>query len=413
MQRFNDKIHPEIIKVIGHYFLDRLDQLSFEERANRLIMAVNKKNTPLLFMPMHSGEELVAWQQIEALEAAGYIDIEYGLKRTAKPKHDRRTRIILSMAAEEYFRTLLDRAGGTDAQQWASAVDKAELPEELKSALLRGRPIKIESKSYEEVLAHVSKRLPLVGKGMQKRQASALLFFGMSKVLDSRNELCAELGFWDNPMILHVHINPQKPFKHIWLIENYDTYLQLCKVHAFDDIAMVYSSGFAGSAEKVRRHGYSVVHYMERERGLSAELRERFKRWLHNNDNDEIETVCFYGDFDFSGISIYLALKRTIPEIVLSPHFNVMCKQVQEGNGHSPQMAGKQGQKDPGETGIELFDDVYLPVMRTYGFYDQEGVPFKSVVMLAAAHRDKEASQKEARELEGTLADGLDLHKRT
>lgn len=124
---------------------------------------------------------------------------------------------------------------------------------------------------------------------------------------------------------------------------------------------------------RIRDKAGCSLHYSNQDK-LDMNNRMRFETWLYKESNEQIKTS-FFGDFDFSGILIFNSLRNLFLEIVVYKHgYNLMLIEVQNGNGHLPEMASKENQKDPIAINDSYCDEILLPAMREYGFYDQEGV---------------------------------------
>jgi hypothetical protein len=255
---------------------------------------------------------------------------------------------------------------------WEECVTTASIPEPLKNALL-ATVIAIPGKSSQEVVEQITQRLPLVQKGMSRRRISALLFWGDSKMLDSRPGVVEALSGSDLPVLLNVS-GLSGGFSSILFIENYDTYAEYAASCPIEGTVLVYSAGFGASAPRIREATGCILHYAA-SAGMDEANQRRFEAWLWKHSAEKIP-VAFFGDFDYAGMEIFRSLRRSFPEITLYRQgYDTMLEAVRQGNGHTQEMVEKkEKQNDPGMIDDAYADNVLLQAMRDYGFYDQEGV---------------------------------------
>ena len=95
------------------------------------------------------------------------------------------------------------------------------------------------------------------GAPMPLREASARVFHGRSKVLDSRDELLRLLGaspgqFWEAPIQLLVDIPPT--FDEALFVENLVTFEEMAerRLPGWSRSLLIYAAGFKGSAKRLR-----------------------------------------------------------------------------------------------------------------------------------------------------------------
>jgi hypothetical protein len=373
MPRLDEQLKVPICQKVVTLFLRRLNRQKAAYRSGRLSFTICEKNLPEFYDPEYPGAEEELFDELEKLGSLDVIGIEYGRRRTNAPRFDRKTRLVFNAAMEEACRDILDMPSESDRQLWARAVGEAELLDALCDVLKAGKPIAVEGKSYPETAKRIASVAGLLKAGMTCRQISAAIFWGMSKVLDSRPDIVRALHGVDVPVILNVFA-ASDTFDAVCFVENYDTYASFTQSSSLDEWIFIYSAGFGGSAMRIREKTGCDIHYSSQDR-LSADARQRFELWL-GNDLDEQLPVYFFGDFDFSAMAIFASLKRIFPGIRPdAKRYAFMLEQVRKGSGHAPAMAGKEKQADPKTVGESYCDEVLLPAMRAHGFYDQEGVP--------------------------------------
>jgi len=283
-----------------------------------------------------------------------------------------KTRSVVQLADKEYFINFLKVEFSFNiAQIWSQIVDKSSLPSKLKDVLIT-KPIEITNKSYQDIIQNIEMRLPLIKKGMTNRQISSVLFWGLSKELDNRKDIVNILEGNQPAVMLNV-CSMSNDFSEVLFIENYDTYVDYISKKKLEATLIVYSAGFGTSAIRIRDKAGCSLHYSNQDK-LDRSNRMRFESWLYKKSIEQMK-VSFFGDFDFSGISIFSALRNLFPEIVMYKNgYDLMLTEVEGGNGHLPEMASKENQKDPKMINDNYCDEILLPIMRQYGFYDQEGV---------------------------------------
>jgi hypothetical protein len=203
----------------------------------------------------------------------------------------------------------------------------------------------------------------------------------MSKVLDNRPELIIAFGGTEESLIINVCGNASEAIRQVIFIENYDTYTQMGRndwIKSNEETILVYSSGFMASSSRIREKDKSIIHYATHSK-LDENSKNLFELWFYREKIPSIKCF-FFGDFDFSGISIFMLLRNIFPEMcIFALGYDAMLNNVKLGRGHMPMMAKKENQKDPGFVQDEYADVILLPAMRKYGFDDQEGVSYESL----------------------------------
>ena len=267
-------------------------------------------------------------------------------------------------------------------QKWREAVSRSlDATDEIKRAAGEFC-IDMPDRSMDEVAHQLNRLHAFSGQPMLLREVSAKLFWGMSKVLDKRQGLVAavlrmdECPFPESPVHLQVYL-PVGGYSAVLLIENLITFEQACRSagKAFAGLALVYASGFKGSAKRLRMPGGCSLYYAGTG-GLGGEIKQRFEKWLFGNDA-QAGSVYFWGDLDFSGMRILAAMRSTFPQLsAWSPGYSPMLQELLAGRGHSPEAAEKTGQSAIDRTGCQYADQQLIPAMKLKGrFVDQEFSP--------------------------------------
>lgn len=352
-------------------FLLRLNKQDASSRKNILSTPITEKNYEELFYPEYPGKENLLFDKLLELEVTGIISIQYGIKRTSEPAWNQRTKILFNLKYEDFCRIILDMPSLTPLENWCKIVEKSTLSNAIKE-FCYSKEISINGKSQKEIIDNIEKRIPLIKEGMSHRQISSILFWGLSKELDNRRDIVNILEGSSPAVMLNV-CGMSKDFSEILFIENYDTYVDYISKEKLENYLIIYSAGFSTSAMRTRDKVGCSLHYSNQDK-LTVENRIRFEFWLYKESKEDLK-ISFFGDFDFAGVSIFNTLRNLFPEIVMYRHgYDFMLKEVQSGNGHLPEMASKENQKDPQSINDTFCDATLLPAMRKYGFYDQEGV---------------------------------------
>ena len=231
----------------------------------------------------------------------------------------------------------------------------------------------------DEIVQQLNRLQSFSDQPMLLREVSAQLFWGMSKVLDKRQGLVAgllgmdECPFPESPIQLQVYL-PVGGYSSVLFIENLMTFEQACRAvdKTFAGLALVYASGFKGSAKRLRMPGGCSLYYAGTG-ALGGEIKLLFEEWLFGSA-DPASPVYFWGDLDFSGMRILAAMRSTFPRLTAwEPGYALMLQELLDGRGHSPEAAEKAGQRPIERTGCLYADQQLIPALKIQGrFVDQE-----------------------------------------
>lgn len=352
-------------------FLDALVRIPIKERSKPPSVPINDHIFPEFFSPNYSSEEKLIEEHLMELKAAGAITITYRDKFDTFPLYLRKATVVFCPEAEEICRIILEIPSATARQQWIEAVKAAKLPALIENALSISTPITIEGRDYTNILERIRTFIMRGESGVMVRQASAWMFWGLSKVLDSRQDIWGLLGLIQAPIHLLVYL-PEDATAMLF-IENRQTYeYAKTRPNIFSRFVLVYSAGFAGTAMRLRERS-SVSLFIDSSGCHSQLCLERIEKWLFEDGNPE---VYFWGDLDYSGVAIFVSLLRNFHEAKpWEPGYNHMFTLIKDG-GHSGIESNKQGQVKVYKTGNSYMDEKVLPVIEKYGFFDQEAILF-------------------------------------
>lgn len=358
-------LNEPLIRRLLHSLLDKL------ERGVKPGLKISAKTAPELYD--FTGDTAFLWALVESL------DKDYRLitvkKARVKPYQEsyEGAQVLLVREREELLRQWLDRpALDPYALVWQRELER--LPDALPvKAQLAQNLIRIPELGAEQTLRGLIAIGQVLKAPMTLRQLSARCFAGNSKVLDRREawltQLYPELAHLivPRPMLVTAHL-PER-FEQVLFVENQDSFLSLA-AQTQDTCALVYSSGFALSAERIRTPGQAVFAYTR----ADDQSRSRFESfWFEHGDR---YPVWFWGDLDFSGMAILRALRTGFRDAqAWRPGYGKMLSHLLDGAGHSAAAAAKTAQQDPGGTGCPYADQELLPaIRRERAFVDQETV---------------------------------------
>lgn len=214
------------------------------------------------------------------------------------------------------------------------------------------------------------------------REASAHVFQGRSKVLDNREELLRLLGaapgqFPEAPVQLLLDI--PAVFDEALFVENLVTYERMADLRApaWRHSLLIYAAGFKGSARRLRsRYGCRLYVRASRPSGSAepsagGEGLQAVEDWVFGSSDLPVR---FFGDLDYAGMQILGSLREVFADAqAWIPGYGVLADAIERGGGHTPSLAAKELQADPGRTGCTYADQRLLPLMRLHGrFMDQE-----------------------------------------
>lgn len=373
--------HP-VIQHILHKLLDMTNKVPIEQRTRAPSFRVNADTLPELFDTKPVEETEYAWELITEMERQGWITLRRGKSRLGYADYENNPLLRLEKIAEPHIRALLGRntKSISQSQQWRNLVTANANCFPGKTDLLAEQPIQVPGKTADEILNRLKTLIDFQDKALYLREVSAHLFWGLSKLLDNRSDMIAQLlgqascPFLEKPVTLHVHIAVDK-ITGVLFIENETTFEAACRERFSHthQLALVYASGFKASAKRIRQSMGSSLYYSSISLAHPL-LIAQFENWLYQF-NPPLP-VWFWGDLDFAGMQILKSLREIFPNIqAYASGYAPMLEMLTKGMSHAADMANKQGQIDPKFTGCEYADTQLLPAIRKYhAFVDQEAV---------------------------------------
>lgn len=362
----------ELLNLLGR-LLDKLDRRPAEDRMRPPAETIKAGRFRKLFRNNEASDQ--SWLLLEQLEARGLILIQPTRQRSEYDPLYQGARVQLLPAAEGVLRQWLGRPQITPYRiAWQQAVRQMadRFPGRV-NALVEW-PIEIRGRDAAELVERLTMIGPLSAHSHTLRQLSAHCFWGLSKLLDNREEQLKQLYPRLNVLPRRILVNATLPSNvdGILMIENLDNYLSLLdqKIPQADGLALIYCAGFRGSAQRIRQPESVSFHY----HGEYTEEQEALFRSWWFEQGEVGYPAYFWGDLDYAGMTILKALRQRFPGLeAWQPGYRPMLDQL--ASGHSAESAGKQLQIDPGETGCAFADRLLLPAIRGSGrFVDQEAI---------------------------------------
>ncbi len=362
------------ITAILHRLLDKLEQKSAAQRRRPASLKLNARDHPCLYRNDEASDR--QWYFIQSLRDTVFT-IKLNRRRGIYDPEYAGARLELVDDAEALLRRWLNRpAEEPYHEEWGRAVEaRVTLFANQGSELVR-RPLRVGGKTAAQVVEAFAGIARYADEGLTLRQLSARCFWGHSKLLDAREELLRalypELRLSARPVIVHVYL--PAVISGVLFIENQDTYLRAVQgmPESAQSLALVFSAGFRGSAQRIRDRDGASLHY----HSLSDKAAQQgFQQWWFT-ECAAPGPLWFWGDLDFAGIGILKALRQRFADIgAWPPGYAPMLTLLGAGAGHSPSLSARTEQTDPGWTGCAYADADLLPaIRREQRFIDQEVV---------------------------------------
>lgn len=359
--------------------VDRMDRADADGKTVQRPIPLNDKTWPRFFLADMEEEKEVLWSYLMQIEAMGWLTVRHDRPRHGEAPYQLKPRIDIRQP--DRIRSACNRPQRVkrSAEIWREAViAHLEAPVSVKEKVAR-YCIDIPGRSAEEIVRQLNLLPSLKEQPLLLREVSARLFWRLSKVLDKRQEMVQailgleECPFPEMPVLLNVWL-PQNGFSEVLFIENITTFERATQEGdgRFENTALIFSSGYKSSAMRMRTSGGASLYFAQ-QGTLDIAHTARFCNWLMDAFN---LPVYFWGDMDYAGMDILRSLRLSFPEAqAWKPGYVPMAEALQAGHGHTPEEAGKVGQKAVEATGCEYADTVLLPILRACGrFIDQESL---------------------------------------
>jgi Uncharacterized protein conserved in bacteria C-term(DUF2220) len=369
--------------------LDRLDRSLPEDRTNAVRIPIDENTAPEIFKAETNADREIAWHVLDVLADAGIGTLEYRRAARHGSREERRPVFEISTAPanEDRLRAFYSRPrpGMKYSEEWRRLAQSSDLNDDAK-AIIAVLPFAIPGRSADEVFHRlISIRDPRDSReNLYLREISSRTFWGLSKVLDNRTDLVAALfGLPECPypaQPIHLNVYFAGAFSWMLFVENKTSFeramrdageaLLQQRQSPYTGAALIYSSGFMGTAGRMRKSSGSRPFYCLDAVSRAAEV-GAFETAFYGGTNVD---AAFWGDLDHAGMAILSSLRTNFPSArAWEPGYAPMLVRLDTGEGHAPEEAKKAGQKPISSTGCGYADSVLIPALAKHGrFIDQE-----------------------------------------
>ncbi len=368
---------PEILKLLN-LLIDKLDKSQLQGKTSTNSLKLDKRTFPDLFDAAFEADKENFWSQLQQLQTWGWLNIKTDKVQAGKAGYELNPRLLIADEAALRQVTARPEPIKSAQQLWREAIFEFLTIDETLRESIANQKLEITGKTAVEIVERLNLLPTLVDEPLLLREVSARLFWGHSKVLDNRQALIAaildveECPFPEAPIQLQVFL-PEGDFTGVLYIENLVCFEQATRDVSgrFAGLALVFASGFKGSAKRLRlKTGASV--YFAGHGSLSIQSSQRFLSWLF--DANETLPCWFWGDLDYSGMQILKSLRHSFKDIeAWQPGYQPMLEALLAGHGHTPEEAGKVNQKPINNTGSIYADrELLIAIKKHRKFVDQE-----------------------------------------
>lgn len=367
------------VQQLLNLLVDRLDSAEQRGSARVQSVALGERTWPALYTAQRESEKEDLWGHVVELAHWGWISVKPDSAVRSRSGYADTPRVTVANEAEVRRAVSRTHRVKSAPERWREAVREGLQGADDVKAAVAEFCIDMPDRSMAEVVERLNELPALAGKPMLLREVSSQLFWGMSKVLDKRQGLVAavlgvdECPFPESPIQLQVFL-PRAGCWGVLFIENLMSFERAIRSTSstFDGLALVYASGFKGSAQRLRTPDGCSLFYAARG-GISQNLRDGFEAWLFGKN---AIPAFFWGDLDWSGMRILSAMRTSFLGLTAwEPGYSQMLAALIEGKGHLPEAADKQGQKALDTSGCAYADAHLIPALQSYGrFVDQEQI---------------------------------------
>jgi len=271
------------VQELLNMLVDRLDAAEQRGSAKAKSVQLDERTWPALYMSSVESQKEHLWEHVVAMVRCGWLAVkpETALKSRSGYASSPRVTVVdqreLRAAVGRHERVK------SSAERWRDAVSSGLLASDTVKHLVSEYCIDIPGRTMAEVVEQLNRLPGLAEKSMLLREVSSQLFWGMSKVLDKRQGLVAAIlgmddcPFPESPIQLHVFL-PACGHRGVLFIENSVSFERAMRAPGgvFDELALVYASGFKGSAQRLRTMEGCSLFYAAGG-GLERDLRAKFE----------------------------------------------------------------------------------------------------------------------------------------
>lgn len=367
------------VQQLLNMLLDRTERAELAQSGQIRATTLDARTFPALYKAEFDGDRQELWDYVVLLAKLQWIELRLDKGAPGLADYERRPKVkVLDLVSIRKATGRLERTK-SPLERWKEAVFAELTASDIVKLSVSKYRIDIPGRAPEDVVRQLNGLHTLASQPLMLREVSARLFWGQSKILDGRQTLVTTIlgmddcPFAEMPVQLQIFLPPEG-FECVLFIENQVTFeratRELGARHA--GYALVFCSGFKGSALRLRAEGGTSLYFAAHGR-IDEVSRETFKQWL----NSTILLPCaFWGDLDYSGMAILKALRTSFPNMVAwEPGYAPMLKHLLAGDGHAPDAANKQYQRVVDAVGCAYADLTLLPALSMRGkFVDQESI---------------------------------------
>ena len=359
-------LSADVLNFLGR-LVDRLDSAERRGAGRAQSVPLNLKTWPELVTARFESDKEALWAEVRQLHVQGWIRLAPEAAARSSSGYAWDVKVSVLRPAEVREAVGRTERVKSSIERWREAVHEHLAASQLVKQVVGSYCIELPGRNMADVVHRLNDLEALADQPLLLREVSAKLFWGMSKVLDGRQGLVAavlglaECPFPEAPLQLLVQL-PATRLRGVLFVENQMSFEQAARSGSshLDGLALVYASGFKGSAQRLRSASGASVYYSHRG-AVSPDCLEVFESWLFANSEDL--PAFFWGDLDWSGMGILRAMRVPFPGILAwQSGYIPMLQSLLEGHGHAPIEADKHGQLAPdGHPNSPAYGHLKLP----------------------------------------------------
>ena len=272
--------------IISHLLSTLIDKIDRDVKPQ---MRISLKTMPQLY-DFNDQDTEYLWSLVEQLDIQyHFLSIKKQRASAGQVSYDN-AQIRFNASSENIVRQWINRPISTSySMEWDSAVSRYSSCFSTTADFLKNNQIQHTEKSADEVIHSLSRLNKELDRPATLRALSAKFFWGDSKFLDNREDFLRSLFpeqscyIKSRPLLINAFV--PDVFSSVLFIENQDTFLMLSdladdnslpKESMLNEVALVYSAGFRGSASRIREQGNATFSLV----GLSTpQAVNKFKQW--------------------------------------------------------------------------------------------------------------------------------------
>jgi hypothetical protein len=255
---------PEVQQLL-HRLVDGLDAAEGRGSLKARSLLLGSRTWPALYgAPFESTKEHL-WQCVRQMGQWGWLSSSPPLALQSESGYAMEPRLtVVSVAAVREAAGRPERVKSA-SELWGEAVENSLRASPEAKAAVTQFLVDVPGRTAAEVVERLNLLPDLRSRQLLLREASAHLFWGMSKVLDNRQALQVWL--------------PARDFDGVLFVENQMSFEKLIRTARPEQgLAIVYAAGFRAGAQRLRAPGGASLFYSSAG-DLSEASRAMFERW--------------------------------------------------------------------------------------------------------------------------------------